>query len=219
MTKHDDQFHRMFRKRKRIGWTLIAGPRALVPPKAMTDHGWFEQDLRITLQSNPSGKIESIVVYTDDTMNKEEDFFAPVLRHCVWDQTDNSSENGWPNTEIKLGSIKDQSLIHDCLTHIQASVGQMPFPTIGLSVTRDVPDVKHAVNSRAYSLYLRNGIQAIEYNSWQLEDDPFASLIFESYDLLVSQREPMHKTGWTERYDHDFKSDDFPHPGWYWDYT
>jgi hypothetical protein len=219
MKRRDDNFNRLFRKRKSIAWELIQGPRVLVPPKATTDYGYFEQDLRITLQSNPFGKTESIIVYTDDTMNKEENFFAPVLRHCVWDQTDHSSVDGWPNATIQLGSMKDQRLVHDCLTRIQASVAQMPFPTIGLSVSRDVSGIKHAINSRAYSLYVRNGIQAIEYNSWQLENDPFATLIFESYDLLVSQLEPMDKTGWTERYDQDFKSEHFPHPGWYWDYT
>ncbi len=214
-----NEFNRLFRKRKGIGWKLIAGPRVLVPRKEVTDYGWFEQDLRITLQSSPFGKTESIIVYSDSTMNKEEDFFAPVLRHCVWDQTDHSSKNSWPNVQIRLGSIQDQSVVHDCLTRIQASVGQMPFPTIGLSSDRDVPDVEHAANSRAYELYVRNGIQAIEYNSTQLENDPFATLIFEAHDLLVSQLELMDKTGWTERYEQDFKSDAFPHPGWYWDYT
>lgn len=77
-----------------------------VPPKEVDDHGWFEQSLRIALQSNPFGKVESIIVYSDDTINKEKNFFAPVLRHCVWDQTDHSSKTGWPNVEIKLGSIK-----------------------------------------------------------------------------------------------------------------
>lgn len=219
MNERSDEFNRLFRKRKRIGWELIPGPRVLVPPKAVTDDGYFEQDLHITLQSNPSGKIESIIVFTDSTMNKEENFFAAVLRHCVWNQTDNSSENGWPNVEIRLGSIKNQSVVHDWLTRIQETVGQMPLATIGLSLARDVPEVEYAPNSREYSLDLRNGLQAIEYSLWQLENDPFAKLIFESYGLLVSQLEPIDKTGWIERYDQDFKSDTFPHPGWYWGYT
>ena len=62
-------------------------------------------------------------------------------------------------------------------------------------MARDVPNVEHAANSRAYELYVRNGVQAIQYLSWQLENDPFAKLIFESYDLLVSQLEPIDKTG------------------------
>ncbi len=60
-------------------------------------------------------------------------------------------------------------------------------------MARDVPNVEHAANSRAYELYVRNGVQAIQYLSWQLENDPFAKLIFESYDLLVSQLEPIDK--------------------------
>lgn len=218
MKTYSAEFHRLFRKRKAIARELIGGPRVIAPPKDLSSHDWFETDLRITLHSNPYGTIESISVYSDSTMNKTEDFFAPILRHCVWQQNDNSSENGWPNAPVRLGSIKNQAVVHDCLMRIQRSIHLMAFPPIGLSLARDVPDVEYAPKDRMYSMKVRNGLQSIEYHSTQLEHDPFADLVFESYDLLVAQLEEFDKRGWTEGYSQDLSAEAFPNRAWYWNY-
>ncbi|MES2934034.1 MAG: hypothetical protein V4805_11175 [Pseudomonadota bacterium] len=87
-----------------IGQELISGPTALYPPQTLDDSGWLEPDLRITLFWPGWRKIESIIVYADDTMNRENDFLDPMIRHCVWDRkNDWSGKNAWPSVEISIG--------------------------------------------------------------------------------------------------------------------
>lgn len=95
-----------------IGYELINGPEAIFPPYRKDEFGWLEADLRIILTQHDHKKIESISIFVDDTMNREDDFLSPIIRHCTWlRDKDHSGNNGWPTIEMLYSGIKHNEMV------------------------------------------------------------------------------------------------------------
>lgn len=201
-----------------IGRELIEGPRALFPPQEADETDWLEPQLRITLRSPDYKRIESVIVYVDNTMNKEDGFLPPMLRYAVWSRpNDLSGAHPWPSILVRLGSIKNQQAVDACLTNLEENVSRISFPPIGLSLKRDVPNVTGAPNLPEYSVSLRNGVQSFEYSSCSIVNDLFSRMINESFNALTAELHEINPQGWLERYDRNLKTE-FPANCWEWNY-
>jgi hypothetical protein len=202
-----------------IGGELINGPRALFPPTHGGPPDWLEPQLLITLRYPNYERIESVIVYCDDTMNKEDGFLPPMLRHAVWRRpNDLSGAHAWPSITVRLGSIKNQPAVDACLQMLQQNVQQISFPPpIGLSLNRDVADVIGVPTLPAYTISLRNGVQGFEYSSCSIENDSFSIQINDSFSVLIAELNEIDPRGWLERYDRNLKTE-FPAICWEWNY-
>ena len=201
-----------------IGRELIQGPRALFPPKEADESDWLEAQLHITLRWPSYERIESVIVYVDSTMNKEDGFLPPMLRHAVWRRPDDlSGAHAWPSIVVRLGSIKNQQAVDACLMSLQDNVRQISFLPIGLSLKRDVANVISAPSLPEYTVSLRNGVQGFEYSSCSIENDFFSIQINESFNALTAELHDINPQGWQERYDRNLKTE-FPATCWEWNY-
>jgi len=77
MTIQDSLDHQRIRRVLHVGRALVEGPRALFPPAALDDFGWLEPYLRIELSSSGLEVSRSIAIYTDSTMNRDDNFSLP----------------------------------------------------------------------------------------------------------------------------------------------
>lgn len=201
-----------------VGRELIEGPRALFPPEVVDDFGWLEAELRISLWWPSCERIESVAVYSDDTMNRDSGFLPPMLRHSVWHRAnDLKGANAWPSVEVKLGVLRSQQAVDNCLRSIQHGVQRLSFPPIGLSVARDVADVTAAPGLPDYAVWVRNGLQSVEYHSCPVANDPFTTQVIDAFSELAAELQDIEKQGWRERYDRNLRSE-YPASAWEWAY-
>jgi len=201
-----------------IGRELIEGPRALFPPQEGDESDWLEPQLHITLRWPDYKRIESAIVYVDATMNKEDGFLPPMLRHAIWSRpNDLTGAHAWPSVVVRLGSIKSQQAVDACLTKLEENVLHINYSPFGLSLKRDVPTVACVPSLPHYTVYLRNGVQSLEYSSCSIANDPFSLLIHESFNTLTTELHEINPNGWQERYDRNLKTE-FPATCWEWNY-
>ena len=200
-----------------IGRELINGPRALFPPTHGGPPDWFEPQLLITLRYPNYERIESVIVYCDDTMNKEDGFLSPMLRHAVWRRpNDLSGAHAWPSITVRLGSIKTPPAVDAASRCFNITFNYQLAP-IGLSLKRDVADVIGVPTLPAYTISLRNGVQGFEYSSCSIENDSFSIQINDSFNALIAELNEIDPRGWVERYDRNLKTE-FPATYWEWNY-
>lgn len=201
-----------------VGWELIHGPRALFSPPKGDESDWLEPQLCITLRWPNYERIESIIVYVDNTMNKEDKFLPPMLRHAVWRYPDDLlGAHTWPSIVVRLGSLKNQATVHASLTNLEQRISHLSYSPIGLSLKRDVPNVAVVPHLPEYSLSLRNGVQSVEHSSCFLVDDSMSSMIYDSFNALTAELSDIDPHGWQERYDRNLTTE-FPATSWDWDY-
>ncbi len=201
-----------------VGWELIHGPRALFPPPGADASDWFEPQLRLTLRWPDHERIESVIVFVDATMNKEEDFLPPMLRHAVWRYpNDLSGAHAWPSVVVRLGSITNPHAVDACLLKLQHNIRHLNFTPIGLSLKRDVANVITGPSLPSYTVSFRNGVQALEYSSCSIEHDSFGLAIHDSFDVLIAELHEINPHGWQERYDRNLTTE-FPATCWEWNY-
>ena len=67
----------------RIGNKLIEGPSAIF---RISEGDWLEKDLHIYFFDPKSGNIESYSIWSDDSMNKTENFLFPMIRVLKWNR-------------------------------------------------------------------------------------------------------------------------------------
>ncbi len=214
----DDIIHLNRRRCLSVGWELIHGPRALLSPPKGDESDWLEPQLRITLRWPNYERIESIIVYVDNTMNKEDEFLPPMLRHAVWRYpNDLPGAHPWPSIVVRLGFLKNQFIVNDSLTNLEKHIPCIDYSSIGLSLKRDVPHVAAVPHLPEYALTLRNGVQSLEYSSCFLVDDSMSSMIYDSFNALTAELSEIHPHGWQERYDRNLKTE-FPATCWDWNY-
>ncbi|MES2934035.1 MAG: hypothetical protein V4805_11180 [Pseudomonadota bacterium] len=101
---------------------------------------------------------------------------------------------------------------------LQKNTTAVCFKPIGLSLKRDVVDLEIAPEAPEYAIYLRNGMQSLEYQSGAIVGDAYSSQILESFNFLLSQLDMIDKTEWQERYSKNLMTER-PVKGWKWDYT
>ncbi len=157
------------------------------------------------------------LLYTDDTMNKDENFFKPILRYCVWDRkSDSKGANSWPSAQVELAYLKDIEQTSDIIIKLQKAIPKLSFSPLGVSLSRDVSDVKCNYNKKGYEVYMRNGIQAITYASCHVSNDMLTELILLSFRKLQNEMMlPFDKSGWKERYEFNL-NDECPKDMWEW---
>lgn len=171
-----------------VGRELIQGPRALFPPTPDGLSDWLEPQLRITLRWPNYERIESVIIYVDDTMNKEEDFLPPLLRYAIWRRPDDlAGRHAWPSVSVRLGLIKNHAAVDACLQQLQQHVPHITFTPIGLSLKRDVADITGVPTLPEYTVFITNGVQGLEYSSCSIEHDLFSKQINESFHALVTE--------------------------------
>ncbi|MCP3898652.1 MAG: hypothetical protein GY707_02835 [Desulfobacteraceae bacterium] len=197
----------MNEKKFAIGYELINGPEAILPPAEMDEFGWLEVDLKIILIPHDHKKIESISIFVDDTMNRKNNFLPPLIRHCTWHkEKDDSENNDWPTTEIFYSHIENNEAVDKKIKKIQKNISRFEFKESGLSLKRDVAKIKIDYNKPRFELFSRNGLQTITINSWATEDNNnFSDLVFDLFNYLKKIVRPLNLNGWKERYKQDLE--------------
>jgi hypothetical protein len=167
---------------------------------------------------------KSISIWTDNTMNKEKNFFLPIIRYTKWIKKDDlnkirdNNSLTFPDVKVSLGAIKDQKKLENELIIFQKKSKSFPYIPFGLSLQRDVPDVEFDKNYTAYSIFFRNGIQSVEINSEPVLGHSFTKNVFDLFNTIKNQMNIFNKQGWKEKYSIDFNTlikTDF----YMWDYS
>ncbi len=197
---------------------LIDGPLAIIPPQHEENYGWMECDLRIVIIENNYSWMDSVALYTDDSMNKASDFFFPVLRVCSWQrEKDMPGDNKKPSINITLNSIVNEQSISDCIFNLQKELSSMSFIAHGLIKERNGVCVERDNNLPQFRIYMRNGNQTIDYRSAPIVDDVFTKHVFRLFDFLKDQAKEFDKSGWQERYRTNL-DEQLPEDMWDWKY-
>ena len=201
----DKEKRKNLRKCYAIGYEFTNGPEAIFPPPKEDDFGWLEADLRIILIPHDQKKIESISIFVDDTMNREDNFLSPIIRHCTWlKNKDYSENNNWPTIEILYSRIGNYEIVDKKIKQMQKTISKFDFKELGLSLKRDVAKIKIDYNKPRFELFSRNGIQAITINSWAIEgSNHLPDLVFDLFSYLKKIINPFNQNGWNERYNQD----------------
>ncbi len=208
-------------RRLKIGHKLIYGPRALFPPKTIDDFGWLEPDLRIIYWTAGMLTAESIILFTDNTMNRDKNFLQPVIRHAKWHRLADAEESrDWPTVEISLSNFKDQrECVDTYIKKLQGKLTRLTFELNGLQTQRESSNqafhISYDYGRGSFSVYSRNGAQSIEYHSLAIKNDNLTELVLEGLLLLHSLAIPYSREGWRERYDFDL-NEICPTKAWDW---
>ena len=201
------------RKCLRVGQAMIDGPSALFPPPSIDDYGWLEAEFYLSIKWPGSHQYESLQVFCDDSMNRDENFLPPMMRRCVWHREADLSKPGpWPTATVEIGYIRDHARMDALLRQIQGKLVCLPFASLGLSLQRDSAKVEEDRSEPACRIRARNGVQSIDYWSVQV---PAATLGFSYRQLhaeLLAEFDPISPEGWREHYDHDLRAE--PQSGW-----
>ncbi|HUS15288.1 MAG TPA: hypothetical protein VM536_09760 [Chloroflexia bacterium] len=214
--------NRAVRRLKKIGSRLIEGPRSLIPPRELDDFGWLEPNLRLVWLSGR--RRESLIIYCDETMNREAGFLTPVLRHARWNSLRDLRDVPipvWPSVRIHLSSLETvQDQAGAAIRRIETAMSRPPYIPFGLNAHRDVPSVdfgETAEDRGHMEIECRNGTQTLTWTSWALgPGDAFSDLFFATIDELRALVVPMPRGGWQEAYDFDLTADPIRR-SWYWD--
>lgn len=199
-----------------IGKDLCDGPRALFPPKAVDDYGWLEQDVRITLSS--ATRVRSIIVFSDDSMNRDDGFLPPMLRYCEWDRSaDQPGLKDWPTVSIRLGRVRESPAVDKVIREVQASVRTLEFVPTGLCLNRDGTNPDWDTEHPDYSIFLRNDRQYVECFSLSVKNDLLKLRMNDFFESLLAELVDIDRSGWRERYKQNIK-ENYPLKSWDWDY-
>jgi hypothetical protein len=204
----------------RVGNLLVEGPFSIRPPRDVDEYGWLECDLRLTQVSD--GVITSVAVYVDDSMNREEDFLEPVLRHVRWQRAEDvrralAGEISWPTATVTLSHFGTARADVDLLMReIQGRLSTAPFIVTGLVTDRSVPNAEPDPRGEI-QVFARNGVQRVEVATWAAEDAGLHSVAADAIASLSRLMQPLRLDGWRETYSHQLDSDTLGGL-YYWDY-
>lgn len=208
LSKHLSQ-----RRCLRVGRALLEGPSAIFPPSEIDNYGWLEADFRLMIKWPGQHRHESVSVFSDDSMNRDENFLPPMIRRCLWNRSaDLASTSAWPSTLIELGHIRDHSRIDALLRGVHRKLTGLPFSELGLSTQRDVANLELDPSEPEFRVWTRNGAQSIEYWSLPVAAANFGLSFRQVYEALLAELVPVSPQGWRERYDHDLREE--PRASW-----
>lgn len=197
----------------RVGRALLEGPTAIFPPGSVDDFGWLEADFSLTIKWPGNNIHESLHVFSDDSMNRDDHFLAPMIRRCLWKRSaDMAGTNEWPTATIELGFVRDCSRVDALLRTVHRSLSRLPFAELGLSKQRDVADVELDFDEPGFRIWARNGVQSIEYWSLPVSPAQLGLSLREVHSELLAELAPVSQSGWRERYDHDLQNE--PQTSW-----
>lgn len=198
----------------RIGRALLDGPSAIFPPASLDDYGWLEAEFRLTVKWPGNHMHESLQVFCDDSMNRDENFLAPMIRRCVWNRSaDMANTNPWPSATVEIGSIRNNSRVDTILRDVQRTLSILPFAEHGLSLRRDVADIEIDSTEPEFRVWARNGVQSIEYWSVPVAAASLGLSFSQIHAELLSEMAAISPTtGWRERYDCDLREE--PRASW-----
>jgi len=192
----------------RIGRALLEGPSAIFPPKEIDSYGWLEADFRLTIKWPGQEWHESLSVFSDDSMNREENFLAPMIRRCLWKRSaDMADTNPWPTASIELGYVRDHLRIDALLRGVQRKLSGLPFTELGLSTRRDVAELEPDLGEPEFRVWARNGAQSMEYWSLPVAASTLGLSFRQVYADLLAEMVPISQIGWRERYDYDLREE------------
>jgi len=192
----------------RIGRALLEGPTAIFPPSSVDDYGWLEADFSLTVKWPGNDIQESLHVFSDDSMNRDDNFLAPMIRRCLWKRSvDIAGTNEWPTVAIELGFVQDCSRVDALLRNVHRMLSGLPFAELGLSTRRDVADIELDSDEPEFRIWARNGVQSIEYWSLPVSPAQLGLSLCEVHSELLAELVPIVQSGWRERYDHDLREE------------
>ncbi len=197
---------------RNIGQRLLDGPRSIIPPNV--GNCWLEKDISIYTNDFPEVRIEEISLWSDSTINKDSNFFKPVIRFAHWERKNDlekRNEIKFPDVRIFLGYIDEELFnpLNDAIIKIQNCIPKLTFQSLGISLERDVANIKRSNQNKDYNLYIRNGIQSLTYYSPFLDNDIFSQKVFELKTLMLKSMKQICLDGWKERYDSPFDTESF----------
>jgi hypothetical protein len=206
----------------RVGNLLVEGPFSIRPPDSVDDYGWLECQLRLTHWTDES--VESAAVYVDDSMNRQEAFLSPVIRHLRWTKAQDlqsaaAGELRFPNVSVSLSYFAGAETEVDALIRgVQTRLSHPPLVPSGLTTDRSVPDLPGDFRSRVMA-YASNGAQGVEYRAWSSPaDNGLSEAIVTGIARLRSLISPLDlAAGWRESYPYALTSADLG-SSWWWDY-
>ncbi|KQZ40062.1 hypothetical protein ASD58_06710 [Duganella sp. Root1480D1] len=190
---------------------MLDGPLAIFPPESIDSYGWLEADFQLTITWPGAAQFESIHVFSDDSMNREQDFLPPMIRRCHWNRkADMAGENLWPTATVELGFIRDHERLDSMLREVQRKVGGLPFAEIGLSTLRGVADVELDFPEPEFRIWMRNGGRSLEYWSLPVGPKQLGISFIQVHADLLAEFVPMSRSGWRERYENDLSLESRP---------
>lgn len=196
------------RRVMRIGNKLVEGPSAIF---RISEGDWLEKDLHITIWDGGNRNISSYSLWTDDSMNKEEDFLPPMLRILNWNRREDLDElrkdenRKFPKIEVELGTIKNSKFnqFEKSFVSIQKVIKESnDYVPYKISKERDYAELEidYEKEYLGFSVYVRNGSQSLEFSSSGNYSNPLIQQIQNLIHLFNESIEPVTKSEWKERY-------------------
>lgn len=196
------------RRVMKIGNKLVEGPSAIF---RLSEGDWLEKDLHITIRDGEYRNISTYSLWTDDSMNKEEDFLPPMIRILNWKRRQDLEElredenRNFPKIALELGTIKNSKFeqLENSFISIQKAVKESnDYVPYKISRKRDYAELEIDFEKEYldFSIYVRNGSQSMELNSCGNFSNPLVDQIRRIIELLKESIEPVEKSEWKERY-------------------
>ncbi len=208
------------KRNRQIANKIIEGPRAIFPNGI--DNGWLEQNIGIFIRDYKKNQQQHFSLWVDATMNKDDNFFKPVIRIVNWNEakaitdTRNNIVTNWPDITIELGYIKSEKfeLLNKAFNELQQLIPKIYFAPFDINLNRAAPDLNVRLPVIGYEVKIANSSQSIKFYSSYLNNDVFSSKVMEFTSLMVSCFDKIDLSGWKENYDAAFDQNSFD-----WDYT
>jgi len=192
----------------RIGNKLVEGPSAIF---RVSDGDWLEKDLQIILYEPGMKKIASYSIWSDDSMNKESNFMPPMIRILTWNRREDLANlkedihRTFPIIDLKLGSIKKEKFkeLNNSFINFQKSLlknhSYIPYK---IATKRDSAEteVDYDQPYLDFSIYIRNGKQALEFSSSGNMDNILINDLLAMKRLLSESIKIVDLSNWKERY-------------------
>ena len=189
-----------------IGELLIDGPRALIPPPSLDDFGWLEPDLRLVYWKAPGYRKQSVVLFVDNTVNRDIDFLQPIIRIAHW-----------ASVNVQLGYFNDDKQhLQTAIYQFHQTLGSLPFLPFGLSARREVPHFPYTDRGQL-EIFASNGVQSVNFMTPALPDgDTLTDQFFSLLAQLETACQPFEQNEWRERYNYNLPELS-PLQAWDWD--
>ena len=150
-------------------------------------------------------------IWTDCSMNKEEDFLPPMIRILNWkrkqdlDDLKQEESRKFPKIELEFGTIKNSKFdqLENAFIAIQKAVKEdNDYVPYKISRQRDQADIQVDYDKEYlnFSIYVRNGSQCLEFSSSGNYSNPMIQQIQNLIHLFNESIEPVDKSEWKERY-------------------
>lgn len=192
----------------RIGNKLVESPSAIF---RISEGDWLEKKLHITIRSRSFEKFSTYSLWTDYSMNKEENFLPPMIRILNWkrkedlDDLDKDKNRKFPKIEVELGTIKNSKVeeLEKAFISIQeAFKGNNDYVPYKISRERDCAELEidYEKEYLDFTIYFSNGNQSLEFSSLGNYSNKLIQQVDNLISLLIESIEPIDKYEWKERY-------------------